>query len=323
MRRRDFVKAIVSSAVGWPLAAGAQEPGRNYRIGILTPSPRESPAVAAFLDELRRNGFVEGQNLTILPGGFAYRNDQIERLVASLVTASPDAIDAAPQLPLRALQKATRTIPVVGMTEDMVGEGFVASLARPGGNITGISLLTPDLDGKRLEILVDAVPGLRKIAVMVDANTAKPEHLAYLQKAGESRGLELILRSVAKREDVIAAIQDAKASGAQAVNFLASPMFSVNPGAFIAELTNLRLASIYQWPEDAEAGALLGYGPRITEVYRMRGTMMAKVLRGAAPADIPVELPAKFELVVNLKTAKAIGVEVANAVLLFAEKVIE
>lgn len=323
MRRRDFVWAIVSSTVAWPLAARAQGPGRHYRIGILTPSPRQSPAVAAFLDELSRNGFDAGQNLIILPGGFAYRNDQIKSLVASLVAASPDAIDAAPQLPLLALQKATRTIPVIGMTEDMVGEGFAASLARPGGNITGISLLTPELDGKRQEILIDAVPGLKKIAMMADANTAKPEHLAELQKAGESRGLEVVLRSVAKREDVIATIQDVKAAGAQAVNFLASPMFSVNPGAFTAELTNLGLASIFQWPEDAEAGALLGYGPRITDVYRMRGAMMAQVLRGAAPADIPIELPAKFQLVVNLKTAKAIGVEVANNVLLFAEKVVE
>jgi putative tryptophan/tyrosine transport system substrate-binding protein len=323
MRRRDLIKGIAGSAAAWPLAARAQEPGRNYRFGFLTPTARGSPPVAAFFDELRRNGFVEGQNLTVLGEGFAYSNDQIERIAASLVAASPDAITAGPELPLRALQKLTRTIPIIGMTEDMVGEGFAASLARPGGNITGLSLLTPELDGKRQEILVDALPGLRKIAVMADSNSDTPAHLAQLQKAGESRGLEVILRTVAKRDDVIAAIRDVKTAGVQAINFLATPMFSINAGAFIAEVTNLRLASIYQWPEDAEAGALLSYGPRITNMYRIRGSIAAKVLRGTAPADIPIEQPTKFELVVNLKTAKAIGIEVENSLLLRADKVIE
>lgn len=322
MRRREFFK-LVGVATGWPLAALAQEPGRNYRIGFLTPTSRQSPPVAAFFDELRRNGFVEGQNLTVLGDGFAYRNDQIERLAASLVAASPDLITAGPELPLRALQRATRTIPVIGMTEDMVGEGFAASLARPGGNITGLSLLTPDLDGKRQEILIDAVPGLREIAVMADSNTDTSAHLAQLKKAGESRGLRVILRSVAKRDDVITAIRDVKAAGVQAINFLATPMFSVNAASFIAEVTNLRLASIYQWPEDAESGALLGYGPRFTDMYRQRARIVIKVLGGTPPTDIPVEQPAKFELVANLKTAKAIGVEVANNLLLRADKVIE
>jgi len=322
VRRREFITLIGAAALR-PLAAAAQEPRRNYRIGFLVPTSRESPPVAALLDELRRNGFDQGQNLTVLPDGFGYRNDQIERIAASLVAASPDAITAGPELPLHALQKATRTIPVVGMTEDMVGEGFAASLARPGGNFTGVSLLTPELDGKRQEILIDAVPGLRKIALMADANTATSAHLAQLQTAAESRGLEVVLRSVAKRDDVIAVIRDVKAAGAQAINFLATPMFSVNAAPFIAEVTNLRLASIYQWPEDAEGGALLSYGPRITDMYRLRGTITAKVLRGTAPADIPIEQPTKFELVVNLKTAKAIGVEVANNLLLRADEVIE
>jgi putative ABC transport system substrate-binding protein len=322
IKRREFI-TLLGGAASWPLTAAAQEPGRNYRIGFLTPTARESPSIAAFFDELRRNGFVEGQNLTVLAEGFAYRNDQIERIVASLVAASPDAIITGPELPLRALQKATRTIPVIGMTEDMVGEGFAASLPRPGGNITGVSLLSPELDGKRLEILGDAAPELRKIALMADSNTAPPAHLAQLQRAGESRGLEVVVRSVARRDDVIAAIRDVKAADAQAINFLATPMFSVNAEAFIAEATHLRLASIYQWPEDAEVGALLSYGPRITDMFRILGTITAKVLRGAAPADIPIEQPTKFELVVNLKTAKAIGVEIPNNLLLRADKVIE
>jgi putative tryptophan/tyrosine transport system substrate-binding protein len=228
MRRRGFITLLGGIAVAWPLGAGAQDAGRTYRIGFLLPSTRDSPAVVALLDELRLNGFVEGQNLVVLPGGFGVTNDQIAGVVASLVAASPDVIVAGPELPLRALLLATQTIPLVGMTEDMVADGLVASFARPGGNITGISLLSPELDGKRQEILIEAVPGVRKIAVLADANVAKPVHLAQLQQAAQSHGVEALVRGVAKRDDVISAINNVKASGAQAINFLATPMFSVN-----------------------------------------------------------------------------------------------
>jgi putative ABC transport system substrate-binding protein len=136
MRRREFI-ALVGSAAAWPLAARAQDAGRTYRIGFLLPSPRDSPAVVAMFDQLRLNGFVEGQNLVVIAGGFGVPNDQIGGVAASLVAASPDVIVAGPELPLRALSLATRTIPLVGMTEDMVADGLVASFARPGGNITG------------------------------------------------------------------------------------------------------------------------------------------------------------------------------------------
>jgi putative tryptophan/tyrosine transport system substrate-binding protein len=199
----------------------------------------------------------------------------------------------------------------------------VESLARPGGNITGISLLSPELDGKRQEILIEAVPGVRKIAVLVDSNVTEPAHLQELQDAARGRGIEVLVRGVAKRGDVIAAINDVKASGAQAINFLSTPMFSVNSADFIRQVTSLRLPSIYQWPEDAEDGALIAYGPRYLEMYRERARIAVKVLRGAKPADIPVEQPALFELVINLKTAKVIGQEVPSGLLQRADKVIE
>src|SRR5262252_8926498 len=179
MRRREFV-ALLGGAATWSLAARAQDAGRTYRIGFLLPSPRDSPAVVALFDELRLNGFVEGQNLVVIPGGFGVPNDQIAVVATSLVAASPDVIVAGPELPLRALSLATQTSPVVGMTEDMVADGLVASFDRPGGNITGISLLSPEHDGKRQEILIEATPGGRKIAVLADANVAKPVHLAQL-----------------------------------------------------------------------------------------------------------------------------------------------
>jgi putative tryptophan/tyrosine transport system substrate-binding protein len=323
MRRRDFIALLGGAAVAWPVAARAQDAGRTYRIGLLLPSSRASPQVVAMFDELRLNGFVEDQNLVVILGGFAVPNDQIASVVASLVAASPDVIVAGPELPLRALSLATQTIPLVGMTEDMVADGLVASFARPGGNITGISLLTYELDGKRQEILIEAVPGVRKIAVLADANVAKPVHLQQLQQAAQSHGVEALVRGVAKRDDVISAINDVKASGAQAINFLATPMFSVDAADFIAQVTKLRLPSIYQVPEDAEDGALIGYGPRLTEMYRERARMAAKVLRGTKPADIPIEQPTRFELVINLKTAKAIGHEVPSGLLLRADKLIE
>ena len=179
-------------------------------------------------DELRLNGFIEGQNLVVVVAAFGIQNDQIPSAVASLVAASPDVIVGGPELPLRALRQATRTIPVIGMTEDMVGEGLVASLARPGGNITGVSLLSPELDGKRQEILIEAVPGVHKIAVLADSNVALPGHLKELEDAARGRGVEAVVRGVAKRDEVIVALKNVKAAGAQAINFLATPLFSLN-----------------------------------------------------------------------------------------------
>ena len=323
MHRREFIALMGGVAAAWPIAARAQEPGRIYRIGFLLPAPRETPAVVAFFDELRLNGFIEGQNLLVIPGGFGVPNDQIAGVAASLVAASPDVIIAGPELPLRALRQATQTIPLLGMTEDMVADGLVASFARPGGNITGISLLSPELDGKRQDILIEAVPGVRKIAVLADANVTRPKHLQELQEAANGRGIEVLVRGVAKRGDVIDAINDVKASGAQAINFLATPMFSINAADFIRQVTSLLLPSVYQWPENAEDGALIAYGPRFMEMYRERARIAVKVMRGMKPADIPIEQPTRFELVFNLKTAKAIGHEVPAGLVARADKLIE
>jgi putative ABC transport system substrate-binding protein len=326
LRRRDVVRLIVgAAAMASPLAARAEdwERDRVYKLGFLIPTPREVPVVIALFDELRINGLVEGRNLAVIPGGFGVPNDQFPAVAASLVAASPDVIVCGPELPIRALQHLTQTIPLIGMSEDMVGEGLVPSLARPGGNTTGISLLSPELDGKRQEILLEAVPGLRKLAIFADAKVTKPAHLRELEEAARSRGVEPLVRGVSKRDEVIAAIKDAKAAGAEGINFLATPLFSVDARDFIAKVGQSGLASIYQWPEDAEQGALSAYGPRYSEMYRLRARLVMKILHGAKPADIPVEQPAKFELVFNLKTAKAIGVKVPSSLLLRADEVIE
>jgi putative ABC transport system substrate-binding protein len=276
---------------------------------------------------LRLHGFIENQNLEVLPGGFGFRNEELAELAAALVKAAPDAIVAGPELPLRALRAATRTVPIIGISEDLVAEGQADSLAHPGGNITGISLLSPELDGKRQEILIEAVLSARQIAAMFDSNVTPPYHLQMLQHAARSRGVELSIFGVKGPEDIVSAIDAAKASGAEALNFLATPLFSV-PGSrnneiVLERIMTIRLPTIFQWPETAEAGAVLAYGPRFTDVYRQRGRIVAKILRGTKPAEIPVEQPTRFELVINLKAAKTIGHQVPAGLVARADKVIE
>lgn len=327
MKRREFITLIGGTAAAWPLAARAQEPGRIYHIGFLIPTPRDRPPIVALFDELRLNGFVENQNLKVVPDGFDASDERLVELATALVKAAPDAIVAGPELPLRALQAATRTVPLIGMSEDLVAEGLAASLARPGGNVTGISLLSPELDGKRQDILIEAIPGVRRIAAMFDSKVTPPYHLQMLQHAARSRGVEVSIFGVKEPEDIASAIDAAVTSNLEAINFLATPLFSV-PGSrtnrlVLERMAAMRIPTIFQWPETAEAGALLAYGPRFTEVYRQRARIVVKVLRGAKPADIPVEQPIRFELAINLKTARALGAEVPASLVLRADKVIE
>jgi putative ABC transport system substrate-binding protein len=326
MRRREFI-TLLGGAAAWPLAARAQEAGSTYRLGFLLPTARQTPQVEAFFDELRLNGFVEGKNLAVIPGGFEATDDNLTERAAALVSAAPDVIVAGPAPPLRALQAITRSVPLVGMSEDMVGEGLAASLARPGGNITGISLLSPELDGKRQDILIEAAPGARRIAAMADSRQTPPYHLQALQHAARSRGVELAVFGVNGPEEIASAIDAAKAAGAEALNFLATPLFSLpgtrNNQIVMERIAAVRLPAIFQWPETAQAGALAGYGPRFTEMYRQRARIVVRILRGARPADMPVEQPARFELVINVKAARAIGHEVPVGLALRADEVIE
>jgi ABC-type uncharacterized transport system substrate-binding protein len=326
MKRREFI-TLLGAAAAWPRAARAQEAGRTYRLGFLLPTARQTPVVEALFDELRLNGFIEGKNLVVVPGGFEATDDDLANRAAALVRAAPDAIIAGPAPPLRALQAITRAIPLIGMSEDMVGEGLVASLAHPGGNITGISLLSPELDGKRQEILIEVAPGARRIAAMADSRQTPPYHLEVLQHAARSRGVELAVFGVNGPEEIASAIDAAKTSGAEALNFLATPLFSLpgtrNNAIVMERIAAVRLPAIFQWPETAEAGALAGYGPRFPEMYRQRARMVVRILRGANPADVPVEQPARFQLVINLKAAKALGYEVPAGLVLRADEVIE
>jgi putative tryptophan/tyrosine transport system substrate-binding protein len=261
MRRRDFITLVGGVAVVSPFVARAQEPGRIYRLAFLIPSPRQAPATIAFFDELRRNGFTEGQNLVVIPDGFEADTEHPGQLAATLVKAAPDAVITGPALPLRAFQSITHTIPLVGMSEDMVAEGLVASLAKPGGNITGISLLTPELDSKRQEILIEAVPGARRIAAMADSNATAPYHLQTLEHAARSRGVDLVVIKVAGPEEIPSAIDAAKASGVGALNFLASPLFSVPAAAITRSSWNASRHYAYPRSSNFRKSRKRGHSP--------------------------------------------------------------
>jgi putative tryptophan/tyrosine transport system substrate-binding protein len=323
MRRREFITLLGGAAVAWPLAARAQEAGRSYRLGFVLPMGREAPPIVAFFDELRLNGFIEGKNITIAAGSFGLEDRPSAERAATVIAAAPDLIVTGGPLNTRAAQNGAGTLPIVCLSDDIVGEGLARSLARPGGNTTGVSILAPELDGKRQDFLIEAVPGARRMAALADSHVTAPQQLQVLQDAVRGRGIELSVFAVVRPEEIAPAINDAKAAGAAALNVLASPLLFVNSRSIIERAAALRLPAIYQWPETAEGGGLIGYGPRITQIFRQAARLAVKVLRGAKPADLPVEQPTRFELVINLQTAKAIGHEVPAGLVLRADKVIE
>jgi putative tryptophan/tyrosine transport system substrate-binding protein len=323
MRRREFITVLGGTAAMWLLAARAQEAGRTYRVGGLSPTPRNSPGATAMFDELKRLGFIEGQNLTVdwrQYGGV----DLIPEFVAELVKTHVDVMVVIGDVAIRAAQRATTTIPILGSTDDMVGSGLVNSLARPGANTTGTSILAAELDGKRQEILIEAVPGLRRMAAIADSNRTAAPRLQALQDAARARSVELSIHQIASPDEIPAAINAAKASGAAALNVLSSPMFYGSRQIIMQRVAVLRLPAIYQFPEMAEEGGFVGYGPRVAQMFReLMAQQLVKLLRGAKPADLPIEQPAKFELVINLKTADALGITVPPILLARADKVIE
>jgi putative tryptophan/tyrosine transport system substrate-binding protein len=323
MRRREFI-ALMGASVTWPFAAAAQEPGRTYRLGGLSSGPRTAPYFVSMFDELRRFGFIEGQNLTVDWRAFALNIDLSPEFAAELVKSKVDVIYASGDAGIRAAQQATATIPILGITQDMVGQGLVNSLARPGGNTTGVSVLATDLDGKRQDILIEAVPGLHRMAILADTKATRSPQLQALQDAARARGVEVSIHRVASAEEITATIDTAKASAAAALNVLSSPLLYGNRQLIMDRVAVLRLPAIYPWVEEGEEGGFLAYGPRIVQIFRELLTQqLVKLLRGVKPADIPIEQPTKFELVINLKTANAMGVTVPATLVARADKVIE
>jgi putative ABC transport system substrate-binding protein len=320
VKRRDFITLLGGAAAAWPLVVSAQ---RTYRLGIIHNQGPQSPQFPPFYDELRRLGFAEGQNLIVDGRGYAARTEQFPAVASELAKAHVDAILAGGAAAARAAQAATRTIPILTLTDDMVGQGLVASLARPGGNTTGISILATELDGKRQEILMELVPAARRVAVLADANTAAPQNMRALQDAAGARGVELAIRLIERPERIVPEIEEVRRAGAEALNVLASPILYARRLDIFERAAALHLPTMYQSPEFAEEGGLVGYGPRITQMFRQLARQLAKIFGGEKVSDVPVEQPTTFELAINLRTAKAIGLELPSSLMLRADKVIE
>jgi putative tryptophan/tyrosine transport system substrate-binding protein len=321
--RRHLIALLGGAIFAWPLELRAQQPGRTYRLGFLTANPRSSPQYDALYEELGRRGFIEGQNLMVDPRGYGLRNDQLPQVAMALVDAQVDVIFAGGNAGIRAAQHATASIPILGFTDDMAGSGLVGSMAHPGGNTTGISMLGTELNGKRQELLIELIPGVRHIAALADTNTTMPDQLQPLRDAARGRGIDLAIYQIARPEEISDAVDTAKAEGAAGLNVLASPLWNTHYQLIFERTAALRLPAMYQFPETAEEG-LAGYGPRLRQLFRdVVSRQLIKLLQGAKPADLPVEQPDKFELVINLKTAKALGLMIPPNLLDLADKVIE
>jgi putative ABC transport system substrate-binding protein len=324
MNRREFISLLGSAAVAWPLAARAQEPGRVYRLGILEPGPRRLATNDAFIDGMRRYGFIEGQNLLDDPNGYELRTEQFAGHASEIVKQGVDLIVCAGDDAVRAAQQATKIIPILAGTDNMLGAGFVHSMAKPEGNITGHSILSFELNGKRQEILTELLPAVRHMAALADTSVYSPESLQTLQELTRQRGVELSVYRVSKPEEIAGAIETAKNSGAHALNVLVSPFMYAHWGIVRERVAALSLPTMYPFPAMAEEGGLIAYGTNIVQVWRDSvPRQAAALLRGAKVADVPVEQPSKFELVINLKTAKALGLSIPESFLLRADTVIE
>jgi putative tryptophan/tyrosine transport system substrate-binding protein len=301
-----------------------QEAGRTYRLGGLSAGPRDGYYFVAMFENLRRLGFIEGQNLTVDWHAFGLDVDRISDFTEKLVKANVDVIYASGELATRAAQRATQSIPILGTADDMLRSQLVNSVARPEGNTTGISMFSTELNGKRQEILIEAVPGLRRMGALADINSTTDAERQALQEAARARNVELSIHRIARPEEIAAAIDAAKALGAEALNVLASPLLFVNRQIIIQRVAALRLPAIYQFPEVAQEGGFVAYGPRLAHIFgEMVSRQLGKLLRGIKVADVPIEQPTRFDLVINLKTAKALGVEVPSHIQQLADEVIE
>jgi putative tryptophan/tyrosine transport system substrate-binding protein len=324
MKRREFI-ALVGGAAAWPLAVSAQ-PAKLPTIGFLganTPSvQRES--TAALVQRLRELGWVEGRNLQIEYRWAEGRFDRSPEMIAELLALKAEIIVTHAPLNVIAAKRATSVIPIVfAAVGDPVGIGVVAGLARPGGNVTGLSLQSADLAGKRLELLREIIPGRRRLAILI--NAASPNatlEVSEVKAAIPKFDFEVAVLEIKRAEDIAPAIEGLK-NGADALYVQTDPLFNTNRSRISALARDAKLPTISGTREYVEAGSLMSYGANFTDLFRRAGDYVDKILRGANAGDLPVQQPTKFDLIVNLMTAKALGLELPPTLLARADEVIE
>ena len=322
MRRREFITLLGGATVAWPFCARAQP--KVWRIGLLASAPPTPSMLSAFRDCLRERGYVEGQNLYI-DVRWSQSFEQNPDIAAELVRSNVDVIVAWTSPAVIVARRATSTIPIVMVAvADPLGLGFVASLARPGGNVTGVTNIASDLVGKQVELLMEIVPGMNHVGVVANLkNPAVALQLRETEKAIHALGLQPDVVQASTPEEFDRAFARLSTEGVRGAVLLADASL-IEHGKRIAEIAQAaRLPTAFQRRENVEAGGLLSYGSNLDDMFRQAAFYVDHILKGAKPADLPVEQPTRFELIINIKTAKAMGLTVPPTLLIRADKVIE
>jgi putative ABC transport system substrate-binding protein len=324
LERRRLITLITSGLLAAPLAAEAQQAGKMTRVGWLSPFVDPRPTFRQAMSEL---GYVEGKTVAFVIRTADGRYDRIPDLAAELVSAKVDIIVAVAPTAVRAAKQATSKIPIVMAWwggPDLVESGVIASFARPGGNVTGVHMLTSALDPKRLELLLQAVPAAKKVAVLAQGSLALSEpQLVGLRKVAPGLGVQLHVFVVGDTQGYEAAFDSMARAGVEALLVPTSPQFTRDRKSIIELAARRRIPAIYEWSAFAGEGGLMGYGPSRAEMDRQAAKLVDKILKGAKPGDLPIEQPTKFDLVINLKTAKAIGLTIPQSLLARADEVIQ
>jgi putative ABC transport system substrate-binding protein len=334
LQRREFVTLLGGALAAWPLAARAQQPigrtGNMPRVGILMPGPATHSATTLdpFYRGLHELGYIVGQNLAVELRNGDWKPDRFSALAAELVALKVDILVAWSTPTARAAKQATNSIPIVaGVMADPVGDELVASLARPGGNVTGTTFLGPELVAKRLQLLRDVVPGLVRVAALWHPHAYGEQTMANIVKSIEdaARTLEVQLQLVSADgpDEIAGALSTIVKERADAFIVMPSPMLFGEHQHIVELAANSQLPGMYQAREFVDAGGLMSYGANLDDLFRRTATYVDKIVKGAKPAELPVERPTKFELVINVKTARAMGLTVNRDILLVADELIE
>jgi putative ABC transport system substrate-binding protein len=325
MERREFIKLLGGGVVAWPLAAHAQRSANLPTIGLLGAGTSLvwGPWIAAFVQRLRDLGWIEGRTIIIEYRWGEGRTERFDEIAAEFARRKVDVIVTVGSAVAAAMQ-ATSTIPIVfAIAVDPVGTGMVASLARPGGNVTGLSMQTIELPGKRIELLRAVLPNLRRLAVIANVSYPAVLHeLAEVRAAARKFGLEIEMLEIRRAEDIAPAFETLK-SGAQALYVCADALVNANVARINTLALGARLPTVHGFRDFLGTGGFISYGAKPTDLFRRAADIVDKILKGAKPAELPVEQPTTFELVVNLTTAKALGLTIPEGFLLRADEVIE
>ncbi len=321
MRRREFM-ALLAGAVALRPAMVVAQQQRAPMIGVLRVGWPDSELFAdPFRSDMAALGWQEGRNVEYVFRWAEGQNERLPDLAEELVARKADVIVTFGDLATRAVQAKTKGVPIVTIADDLLRSGLVASAARPGGNTTGVSILASELDAKRLELLHEAVPAARRMAVLIDPSVNPARHA--IETTARQLGLEIMFVEAQTKEELRSAIGLIERAQVGAVNVTASPFLNNLRHQLISAFARARLPAIYQWPETAHEGGFMSYGPRVRTTYGHIAPLVDKLLKGAKPGDLPIEQPTKFELVINLKTAKALGLDVPSTFLANADEVIE